>query len=153
VKRAGAFVYVFGLFLLGVLIGGLGMHLYYAVKHPGPPAGRSWGGQGFVRLLNDELELTDAQHDRILEIVGAGHARFDAMRAELGPRIREHVESMHAEIREELTVEQQPAFDTLLERHQRHAERFFMGGGRHGLRHKRPGPPPGGGEPPGGHGE
>ena len=75
-KRSIAVVYVVGLFLLGIVIGALGMHLYDA-RHPAfprrPPGAELGPGPGMWRdgavdWLSQHLELTPEQKDQIVDI-------------------------------------------------------------------------------------
>lgn len=121
-SRAIAFVYVLGLFLLGILIGASGMHLYYAMRFsppppiamglgPGPgPEGRGWrgagpGGREIERMLSG-LDLTDEQRERIDVILEEGRREADALREEMAPRVRAHMRQMRERISEVLTEEQ-----------------------------------------------
>ena len=73
-KRSLALVSVVGLFLLGIVVGGLGMHLYDA-RHPfsGPP--RDGARQSFhAERLDQLLDLTPEQEARIDEIRREGRA-------------------------------------------------------------------------------
>jgi len=130
-KRTIAFTCVVGLFLLGILVGALGMHLYYAQKFP-PPGSRGGGpremaGSFHIERLERRLGLTPDQKRRIDDILVDSRAEADAMRRELGPRVRAHAESVRERIREVLTPEQRDRFDQMRRRERRHADRFFLG--------------------------
>jgi Spy/CpxP family protein refolding chaperone len=143
VKRWVALIAVLALFVVGVGVGVLGTHLFYAQQIRRHGGGGAFGVHRFVARLERELNLTADQSRRIDEILGQSRMESDALRRELLPRVREHMRQTRERIREVLSPEQQARFDELQRRHGRRAEHFFLGrGGR------RPhGPPPRTGPP------
>jgi Spy/CpxP family protein refolding chaperone len=141
VKRWQALAALAGLFVLGVVSGALGAHLYYAralERPPGPPP-------FFAPLMGPRLErmldLTPVQRDEVRIILEESRRDAEALRGDLAPRLRELMERSHRRIDELLTPEQRRRFDELRRSHRRREERFL--GGRGGRRHQhRPGPPP-----------
>ena len=131
-KRAIALTYVLGLFLLGGVIGALGMHLYHAEKgepprppRAGMPAGGHDRGRGglppLFRFLDGTerlawLELTDDQRAAIGEILDTGRREMDTLRAELRPRIERHAQETRRKIEALLTAEQRTKLAEYLER-------------------------------------
>lgn len=146
-KRSLALVSVVGLFLLGTVVGALGMHLYDA-RHPfaGPP--RDGARQEFhAERLGQLLDLTPEQKARIDEIRREGRAEGEALHREMLPKVREHMERTRRLIEEVLTPEQREKFDELAEQHRARFERFVLDGPRHGPPHgtlgrRKPAPPP-----------
>ncbi len=131
-NRVAAFASVAALFLVGVLVGGLGTHLFFAnqPQRPGPGGLR---GDHFLELLERELVLTTDQMRRIEEILEQSHAEGDALRREMLPRLRTTMAETRDRIREVLTPEQQAKFEELRQQHRRRVERMFLGrGGRPG---------------------
>ena len=130
-NRVAAFASVAALFLVGVLVGGLGTHLFLnQSQRPGPVGFR---GDHFLELLERELVLTTEQMRRIEEILEQSHAEGDALRREMLPRLRGAMTDTRDRIREVLTAEQQAKFEELQHRHLRRVERMFLGrGGRPG---------------------
>jgi Spy/CpxP family protein refolding chaperone len=126
VKRSRAFLYVLAVLLLGILIGGFGVHLYYAKKFP--PGRSKSGRRGPFNLarLEEALKLTPEQRQRIEEILRESRREADQMREEFSPRVREHLERKRQSIMEVLTPEQRQKFDEIWSRHRSHAERFFL---------------------------
>ncbi|MFQ5745004.1 MAG: hypothetical protein ACE5HV_15665 [Acidobacteriota bacterium] len=125
-KRSSAFLYVLAVFLLGVLIGAFGLHLYYSAQFS-----RSRTKSGFGRLFNPArlervLNLTPDQRSRIEEILKESRREAGRMREELSPRVREHLERKRQSIMEVLTPEQREKFDEMWRRHRPDAERFFL---------------------------
>ena len=130
-KRSLALVNVFGVLLLGIVIGAMGMHLFYAQRFPGPPGRHGPGGgmhrPAFAERLERQLDLTPEQQSRIEEIVRESRLRGRELHEELLPRVRSQMDETRRRIREVLTLEQQVKFDELDQRHRRRAERFFLG--------------------------
>jgi len=131
VKRSLALVSVAGLFLLGILIGALGMHLYYATKFPGPPGfgprGHRPGGPFMGERLERELGLSVEQKQRIDEIIRESRVEGEALREEMFPRVHAQMERTRERIMEVLTPEQREKFEELRHRHRGRADRFFLG--------------------------
>ena len=131
-NRVAAFASVAALFLVGVLVGGLGTCLFFA-NQPHRPGPGGFRGDHFVELLERELALTADQMLRIEEILEQSHADGDALRREMLPRLRTAMAETRDRIREILTPEQRAGFDELHQQHRRRAERMFLGrGGRPG---------------------
>jgi hypothetical protein len=105
---------VAALFLVGVLIGGLGTYLFVVEPphRPGPDDNR---GDRFVEVLQRELGLNADQMGRIEEILERGHAEEEALRGEILPRVRAVMDETRVLIRNILTPEQQLTFDELHE--------------------------------------
>jgi Spy/CpxP family protein refolding chaperone len=140
VKRWQALVALAGLFVLGVVSGGLGAHLYYARaldRPPGPPPFFA----GFMGArLERHLDLTPEQGARMRQILDQSRREAEALRRDLAPRMRDVMERSEQRIRELLTAEQRQRFEELRRRHRRRSDRFFDGpGGRRGHR-RRPQP-------------
>ena len=135
-NRVAAFASVAALFLVGVLVGGLGTHLFFAnqPQRPGPGGLR---GDHFLEFLEHELALTADQMRQIDQILEQSHAEGEALRREMLPRLRAAMAQSRDRIREVLTAEQQSKFEELEQQHRKRAERmFFDRRGRPG----RPGP-------------
>lgn len=64
----------------------------------------------------DELDLTEAQRERIDRILATSQARTDAVLAEALPRLRAVVDSVDGEIRAVLTEEQRDRFGEIRRR-------------------------------------
>ncbi len=131
-NRVAALASVAALFLVGVLVGGLGTHLFF-VNQPHRPGPGGFRGDHFLELLERELALTTDQMRRIEEILEQSHAEGDALRREMLPRLRTTMAETRDRIREVLTPEQQAKFEELRQQHRRRVERMFLGrGGRPG---------------------
>ena len=146
-KQTSAMVSVVGVFLIGILVGALGMHLYHAEKDdwragdgPGPDLRRP-AGQVFAQRFGRLLELTDEQRQEIEEIRHESRLRSEEMRREMEPVVRQQMEEVRNRIMEVLTPEQQERLDQLGRRERHLVERFLLGErgrpGRPGLRRER----------------
>jgi Spy/CpxP family protein refolding chaperone len=132
-KKSLAFVAVLGLFLLGVVIGALGMHLVQVNRFmPRPDRFMADGVHGpvFFERLESRLDLTAEQSRQIGEILQDAREEGRAMHEEMLPRVHGLIEATQESIREVLTPEQREKFDQILQRHRRSAERFFLGHGQ-----------------------
>lgn len=123
-KRLTAMVAVLGLFVLGVVAGALGAHLYYA-RHLGAPGGPH-GGQFFAHRLEGELDLTTEQTRRIEAILEESRREADALRHRLLPEVHAAMEHNRERIMEVLTEDQRERFERLRHRRSRWAEHFFL---------------------------
>lgn len=148
-NRPAALISVAALFLAGVAVGALGMHLYYANQQPWRP---DWDRDrhtpgAFARAMQEELELTPEQIERIGQIRAEAREQSEAFRREVAPQVRQHMRETHERILEVLTPEQRDRLEEMRKEHRGRVERFFLGEGSHGRRHgpRRGGPPP---EPP-----
>jgi Spy/CpxP family protein refolding chaperone len=116
--RREAAVLVFVVFLLGVLLGGVGNHLW---------GSRVWGNQGprfgppptREKVLADftrELELTPDQEKQLGSILDDSRSQFRALDKSLDPQRMQIRDQSRAQMRALLTPEQQPKFDAFLQR-------------------------------------
>ena len=144
-KRSLALISVAGLFLLGIVIGAMGMHLYDAQhSYPGPPRD---GARHESRLnrLDQLLDLTPEQKTRIDEIRKESRVEAEALHEAMLPQVREHMERTRQRIEEVLTPEQREKFNELAQQHRARFERFVLEGPSHGRPHgmkSRRKPPP-----------
>jgi len=145
-KQTAAIVSVVGVFLIGILVGALAMHLYHAESRLWHPAGRPGFDRSgpdqpflsrptFAQRLEKVLELSEEQQDEIAAILAESREKSTAMRQELQKPVRELMEETRRAIHKVLTAEQQARFSRLSRRERRMAERFFLGEpGRRGER-------------------
>lgn len=129
-KKPVALVAMAALFLIGALAGALATHLYYArqLQRPGgPPA---MAAERFAMRLERQLELTAEQKQRIDEIIRESHEESRALREQLSPEVRAHMERTHERILEILTPEQREKFEEVRRRNRRRFDQFFLGPGR-----------------------
>jgi Spy/CpxP family protein refolding chaperone len=141
-NRIAALSAVLGLFMVGVMVGVIGTHVWqgHAPWRPDAPHPRGpMGHEGrFVEHLERQLGLTDGQRDEIEAILAESRIKADALRNKVLPEVRAHMEGTHERLLEVLTPEQREEFEELSTRHRGRMERFLLGHGH--------GPPPGRGE-------
>jgi Spy/CpxP family protein refolding chaperone len=128
-KQTAAMVSVVGVFLIGILVGALGMQVYHN-NRPAPGPGGDPGmerRQMFAERLGRLLELTPGQREEIESIRQESRIRAEEMRREMAPVVREQMEDSRRRIMEVLTPEQQERLDQLGRRERRMVERFLLG--------------------------
>ena len=128
-KQTAAMVSVVGVFLIGILVGALGMQVYHN-NRPAPGPGREPGMERrvmFAERLGRLLELTPEQQEEIESIRHESRIRAEEMRREMAPVVREQMEEARRRIREVLTPEQQERLDQLGRRERQMVERFLLG--------------------------
>jgi hypothetical protein len=134
-KRTIAIVYVVGLFLLGIVVGALGMHVVDRhFQRPARPPGH-WAhgehGGGFWHLqgIAAELDLDKSQQLEIQDILTDSRHEAHQLHEEMLPRVHELVARTRERVDEVLTPEQRKRLDELLAEHRGGFERFFLGRG------------------------
>ena len=116
--RREAAILVFVVFLLGVLLGGVGSHLW---------GSRVWGNQAgqtvtppsrdqLLANFTRELELTPDQQKQLGGILDNSRSKFHALDRSLDPQRMEIRDQSRAQMRELLTPDQQVKFDAYLQR-------------------------------------
>jgi len=150
-SRAWALVGILALFLAGISIGALGMHLYQERSERGPRDPFPGPPRAFMRQLESRLELTPEQRRKIAAIRRESWRESESLRRELRPRIQKQMEAAREKVLAVLTAEQRERLERLLSDDPRALHRFFLGeGGR--LPGGPPGPPHLEGPPPPGPG-
>jgi hypothetical protein len=141
VNRWIAVLSVTGLFVIGILIGALGTHLYYAhaMLAPAGAPGRALQGS-FAERLDRRLGLSTEQREEVDRILHESHVGREQLRGRVEPLVREHLERTHHRIAEVLTPEQRDEFAGMIERHRRPAAEWLLR--PPGRRPGRRGPPP-----------
>jgi hypothetical protein len=143
-KRSVALLSVLAVFVVGVAIGIVGTHLFYAQKFRRPEGPPGLMGRSYVDRLERHLDLSADQRRQIDAILERTHEEAEMLRHQMQPRLRELFETTGAEISATLTPEQQERFRQLRESQRGRMDRFL--GPRGG---RRPhGPPPHRGPPP-----
>ncbi|ERR1700722_1611892 len=114
--RREAAVLVFIVFLLGVLLGGVGNHLWgsrvwgNSTGRFGPPPTRDQVLANFTR----QLELTPDQEKQLGDILDDSRSKFRSLDKSLDPQRMQIRDQSRAQMRALLTPEQQPKFDAFL---------------------------------------
>jgi hypothetical protein len=111
--RGEAAALVAVVFLLGILLGGVGNHLW---------GERVWGRNITLAPnhlsveLTQELQLTPEQQKQLNSIIGETQAKWRILYAPLEPQRTEIREQSHDQMRKILTPEQLPKFDAFIQR-------------------------------------
>jgi len=82
------------------------------IPMPKPIADRI--GKQLMQTLNDKLQLTPEQKEKIQKIVTDGQDRNHAIWTNVAPQMRAVIQDVHQQIREQLTPEQKEQFEELL---------------------------------------
>lgn len=115
--RREAVTLVAAVFVLGILLGGVGNHLWGQRvwgMHREAPAVAPPGH--FTQELTRELQLTPSQQRQIQSIVEDTQARWRALYAPLDGQREQIREESHDRMRAILTPSQKPEFDVFLQR-------------------------------------
>lgn len=131
-KKSSALVAVVAVLVLGILVGILGTHLFYAQKFRKAGSLSGMASDFFLHRLERELNLTAEQRQAIDEIMAESRVEGHALREEMRPRVGEMMRRTSERISGVLTPEQQERFAELQQEHRGRAERFMLGppGGR-----------------------
>jgi len=110
-RQAVAIVSVSALFLMGIVIGAFGMHLFESHHGPWHPRGpeshlRMPGPPQFLEGLMDELDLSSQQRKQVQAILEDGRRKAEALRNQVSPQVHEQMLETHARLLEVLTPEQ-----------------------------------------------
>ena len=70
-------------------------------------------GKQFVQQLNDELQLTAEQRDKIEKLIAEGQERNREIWTNVAPKMRAVMQEVNQQIREELTPEQLKVFEEM----------------------------------------
>lgn len=126
-SRLTALLSVTALFLVGVLVGVLGTHLFY-FRALGQPGGLAAVGLKLVAAdLDRRLDLTAEQEKQVAAILGDARARFAAIRAEISPEIMAVAKESQARIAEILDARQKAAFERFRAEHTAWLEKQLAG--------------------------
>jgi flagellar biosynthesis chaperone FliJ len=116
--RREAAVLFFVVFLLGVLLGGVGDHLWNR-RVSGQPAVWSSGRltrDDLIRNFSREVQLTPDQEKQLSAIMDDTHAKWQALYAPLDAQREAIRQQARKRIRAMLTPEQQPKFEAFMRR-------------------------------------
>jgi len=124
-RRAAATISVLALFLMGMVIGAFGMHLFERHQMPwhGPAYGMGMGRPGpshfpphFMEKLEEQLGLTPEQSDQVHRIIAHGRLQAEALRHDVAPQVHAQMQETHRQIMEILTPEQRGHLEQLMPR-------------------------------------
>jgi Spy/CpxP family protein refolding chaperone len=121
------------IFGTGVITGGLLVHFTepHWVPHPHPAAPRQVQVPSprdmrieFLRRVQKELDLTEAQRDEINKILKDSQDRSRIIMEPVAPQLRQEVQHTREAFRQVLTPEQRKRFDELLRQQQHPVKRM-----------------------------
>lgn len=124
-RRAAATISVLALFLMGMVIGAFGMHLFERHHLPwhGPAFGMGRGRPGpshfpphFMEALEEQLELTSEQSEQVHRILAHGRLQTEALREDVAPKVHAQMEETHRQIMAILTPAQHQHLEKLMPR-------------------------------------
>jgi Spy/CpxP family protein refolding chaperone len=104
------------LLLAGLVGAGLGAWVALALGPHGPGRGHWHGPEGYVRLLDRELDLSPAQQDSVRAILRRSSGAMESLWAAVRPRFDSLRTMIRAEVRAQLTPEQQARYQDLVRR-------------------------------------
>ena len=113
----------------GLMIGALGVHLFYAqriARGGGPPMPV---GPMFEPWLVRRLDLSETQRVEVRTILERSRAEAEELRREVGPRLERMNRQTAAAISEVLTPEQREKMDEQMARWKQRRHRFGPGDG------------------------
>lgn len=118
-EKRSAVLLLFAALLLGALIG-VGGTLFAAHRGVGAlhyhPQRERRNPREFFDRLTTELQLTEAQRDSVQAVLDLNRASMDSIWHEVSPRFETLRGRLRAEIRTQLTPEQQVTFDEMSRR-------------------------------------
>ena len=131
--RPLAMISVVGIFVLGIAVGALGLHLHGALgSRLHDVAGKVFHGHTaiddprHIDLLARELGLNDEQKGQVATILSEARGESRRLHERMLPAVHEHIRRTHARVAEILTPEQNQILDALTEKHRGHLERMFL---------------------------
>lgn len=116
-SRLGAFGLLLAAFVLGGIVGGVGMTRADSRDEVRPRPGQ--GGTAFLTRLTDTLTLSPAQQDSIHAILERHDPVADSLWREVRPRFDSLRTALQDDIRAQLTDDQQRKYNEMLERRDR----------------------------------
>ena len=133
-NQSQAVLVVAALFVIGVLVGGLGTHLYYTagtVSDRGlamPSGGFSMPPEGsVVSVFAQELDLTPEQLEQARQILAKAWMEAGALRDDLKPQVQGLLRGAADDLTVILTPAQQEKFEKMRQDYRRRTERFLLG--------------------------
>lgn len=126
-KRSTALAAVIALFLVGVLVGVLGTHVFYLrqVRQPGGMA--ALGSRYLAAELDRRLELTPEQRGEVDAILADAAREAGEIRREMTPRMLEILERAHRRIAAELSPEQRRELERFRRQRGARVRRLLLG--------------------------
>jgi len=126
-KRSVAALSILGVFLAGVLVGALALHLTYMHRLHEPGGMVGWGARLLARELKSDLDLTPEQARKVDAILADTRQEAMAVRRKSAPEMMAVLHRSRQRIEEILTPEQRKEFARLREK-RLNRFRHWMGG-------------------------
>lgn len=116
---------VFLVFVIGILCGTFGTHLFYRYRIESIISGRAPSREeAIVHRIDRRLKLDARQLEQVRSIVHETHKEIRALRQQLRPQTEAVIEKAQARIRTLLTPEQQATYEKMIaERKERMSRR------------------------------
>ena len=127
VSQSQAVLLVTALFAVGVLVGGLGTHLYYTAGAVPEPEIRTPAGGFIVSRFQEELDLTPEQVEQARQILSEVWLEAGTLRDDLKPRVEQLLRGASEDLMAILTPEQRLKFERMRLDYRRRTERFLLG--------------------------
>jgi len=127
VKRSTALLAATALFLVGILVGVLGTHLFYFHEMRQPGGLARLGSRLVLANLDRELDLTAEQRRAVEGILAETRNEFADIRREATPRVLAVLDRSHDRIAGLLTAEQRAKFERIRARRRALFERYLAG--------------------------
>ncbi|HBL25348.1 MAG TPA: hypothetical protein DD490_00760 [Acidobacteria bacterium] len=126
-KRSTALAAVAGLFLVGVLVGILGTHLFY-LRQLRQPGGMATLGNRFLAAgLDRRLDLTAEQRRQVDAILADAAREAREVRREMMPRVVEILDRSHHRLSAVLTPEQRQELERFRRQRGDRVRRLLLG--------------------------
>jgi Spy/CpxP family protein refolding chaperone len=132
--KGGSLLAISALFLSGVAIGALGMHLHYARQLVRPGAAPEVAGRFFGGYLERRLDLTDEQSRQIRRILEESRRQGADLRRRMRPDVEALLERTRAEIEALLTPDQRRELEEMRHGERRGLEQLLLGPPPHSRR-------------------
>ena len=114
-SKAFAIGLLVAVFVVGIAMGAAGAHWSFAHRAP-PPRGGGPRGGGVAERLARDLQLTVAQRDSVSAVLRRYDPQMGAIFASVRPQLDSLRGQLRADIRAQLTPQQQVSYDSLMER-------------------------------------
>jgi hypothetical protein len=125
-KRWVALLAVLGLFLVGVLVGVVGTHVFYHHKIERGGGLVGFATELFAQNLERRLDLDEGQKRQLEEILADTHREFGVLHQDVGPRAMTILRRMQGRIEEMLTPQQAEEYRRFQEGSMKRFHRFLL---------------------------